>query len=92
MRSDVDIEWLGSLSKIRFNRNELERMREDMRSIMALMDSLLEVSPVDYADEAYKTNLFDLRPDEVCQSFEPALLTSQSKGASDDCFIIHKVI
>ncbi|MDR1905563.1 MAG: aspartyl/glutamyl-tRNA amidotransferase subunit C [Clostridiales bacterium] len=92
MKNGVDIKWLANLSKIKFDDEEISKMSEDMRSIMALMDSLLEVEPIDFEDDISYARLEELRDDVVCESFDPALLVSQSKDASDDCFVISKVL
>ncbi|MDR3293560.1 MAG: aspartyl/glutamyl-tRNA amidotransferase subunit C [Clostridiales bacterium] len=92
MKNDIKIEWLASLSKIKFSAEEIEKMSADMRSIMALMDSLSAVNPVSDETAAEYARLSDLRPDEVKPSFDPKLLTSQSKDSEDGCFVISKVL
>ncbi|MDR2090482.1 MAG: aspartyl/glutamyl-tRNA amidotransferase subunit C [Clostridiales bacterium] len=88
----ADISRLGELSKIKFDEAELKKMGGDMESIMALMDSLLAVEPVDFEGGDEYAALDSLREDEVKESFDPALLVSQSKDAADDCFVIPKVL
>ncbi|MDR2046580.1 MAG: aspartyl/glutamyl-tRNA amidotransferase subunit C [Clostridiales bacterium] len=92
MKSNADVEWLAELSKISFGKEELEKMSVDMESIMAIMDSLLDVKPVDFDGDGAFVTLDALRGDIALESFDPSLLVSQSKDATDGCFVIPKAL
>lgn len=83
---------LAELSKISFTEDELEKMTEDMTSIIALMDKVCEfdTSKKPYALDAVDYNA--LRSDEFQNSYPAEDIIGNARNVKNNSFVVPKVV
>ncbi len=85
-------QYLADLSKIEFTAEELEKMTEDMKGIIALMDKVcgFEAEKKTYALDAVAYD--DLRRDEAHESYPTEKIVKNAKNVKNDSFVVPKVV
>ena len=87
----INIIQIAELAKIHFSDDELERMENDMRSIVELMDSIKDVElPAHEDEQVLHMELGDLREDTVGESMPWEVIVSQSPDGSN--FVLPRVL
>lgn len=83
---------LAELSKIEFSEDELQKMTDDMTSIIELMDKVCEfdTSVTPYALDASKYN--DLREDEHRNSYPTEDIIANARNTKNNSFVVPKVV
>lgn len=84
--------YLADLSKIEFTDEELEKMTEDMKGIIGLMD---KVCDFDASKETYVLDSVEyknLRNDKSEESFPTDKIISNAKNVKNNSFVVPKVV
>lgn len=86
------VKYLAELGKLKFTDEELEKVGEDMTSIIELMDKVKEIDVV-YDPYLDNKNIFlnDLREDKNAKSLDTQKLLSNAKN-QQNCFVVPKVV
>ncbi|MGN1404381.1 MAG: Asp-tRNA(Asn)/Glu-tRNA(Gln) amidotransferase subunit GatC [Ruminococcus sp.] len=86
------IAYLAELGKLSFTPEEMEKMAEEMTSIIEIMDTVKEID-VEYDALADNKDIYlnDLREDVKADSF-PTEKILQNAVNDENCFVVPKVV
>ncbi len=83
---------LAELSKLKFTEEELEKMTEEMDSIVNLMDTVSEFETGEDFPVTDKTDLSSIREDKDEPSMDRDLILKNAKDNGDTYFKVPKVV
>jgi aspartyl-tRNA(Asn)/glutamyl-tRNA(Gln) amidotransferase subunit C len=91
--SKADVAEIALLARLDLDDAEIDRLREDLVSILSHMDQLAEVD-TEGVVPLYHTHASDLRlrPDETAESLPAELATAQAPDRAEGCFRVPHII
>lgn len=86
------ISYLSKLGKLTFSDDELQKMADEMTSIIEIMDTVKEIDvKYDALADNHNVYLNDLREDISKPSMETEKILKNAKN-SNNCFVVPKVV
>lgn len=86
------ISYLSKLGKLTFSDDELQKMADEMTSIIEIMDTVKEIDVTyDALADNHNVYLNDLREDISKPSMETEKILKNAKN-SNNCFVVPKVV
>ncbi len=88
-----DVEHVAELARLSFDEKELERLTQELDSILTYMDQLRQVSTEGVKPTSHAMELFNVfREDRVLPSLEPEEALANSPRRSGESFQVPRVI